>query len=217
MAKSCVILLHGYFGTDTSLKILEARLRHEGYGVLNIDYPSREMKLEEMADYIHPVVSKFLAEHPDSKAHFIGHSMGGLVIRHYLHRHPCDQLHRTVMLGTPNDGTESAEGYGGKQWAQSIGGPVIEQVVPGYPHPNLPPEAEAGVIAGRISTNPMTWFSGKRSDGVVDLESTRLKTPHAHTILWTGHVTMPINPLVLESVVRFLDTGQFEQRGAERA
>lgn len=216
MAKGCVILLHGFLGNDTTLKVLQARLRHEGYDVLNIDYPSRKMTLEALADFIHPQVTDFLAEHPENDVHFVGHSLGGLVIRHYLHRHPCDRLRRTVMLGTPNDGTEAAELFGQYGFVQRIGGPVVAQAKPGHPHPELPPGAEAGVIAGRLSLNPALWLRGS-SDGVISLESTRLKTPHSHTTLWAEHVTMPINPMVLERVVRFLESGKFEARTTGRA
>ena len=41
--------------------------------------------------------------------HFVGYSMGGLIIRAYLQKYRPQHLGRVVMLGTPNQGSEVAD------------------------------------------------------------------------------------------------------------
>lgn len=50
-------------------------LQHQGYDVINLDYPSTDYKLEELVDLTH---EKLLPKLKDDKpVHFIGYSMGG--------------------------------------------------------------------------------------------------------------------------------------------
>ena len=83
----CVILLHGLARTSRSMAKMAECLEKEGYSVINVDYDSRHHRVEELAEMVIP------AALADSKAvnaeqiHFVTHSLGGIVLRHYLSNH----------------------------------------------------------------------------------------------------------------------------------
>ena len=108
MAKDGVVLLHGIFRTYRSMEKFAAFLKQNHFKILNIDYPSTRHSIESLATLIHPEIAAF-AQSISGKVHFVGYSMGGLLIRAYLHRYRPANLGRVVMVGTPNQGSEVAD------------------------------------------------------------------------------------------------------------
>ena len=49
-ASECVVLLHGLGRSSMSMNRMERKLEHAGFETANIDYPSREHTVEELAD-----------------------------------------------------------------------------------------------------------------------------------------------------------------------
>ena len=45
----CVVLLHGLARTSSSMSTMAQRLKENGYTVVNVDYPSRQKRIEELA------------------------------------------------------------------------------------------------------------------------------------------------------------------------
>ena len=102
-----VVLFHGIMRTSRSMKRLATHLEIRGYAVLNLDYPSTRHSLEALSDMVRQAVEEFAAGL--RRVHFVGFSMGGLLVRSYLARHRPKNLGRTVMIGTPNNGSEVAD------------------------------------------------------------------------------------------------------------
>ena len=109
MMQEGVVILHGIFRTHRSMRGLARHLEKEGYAVCNIRYPSTRKTINDLADHIHAEVTAFSEA---KKLHFVGYSMGGLLIRAYLDRYQIASLGRVVMLGTPNAGSEVADFIG---------------------------------------------------------------------------------------------------------
>ena len=53
-AADCVVLLHGLARTSTSMNKMQRELEGAGFLTANIDYPSREHTVEELADIAVP-------------------------------------------------------------------------------------------------------------------------------------------------------------------
>src|SRR6478735_12443101 len=72
----CVVLLHGIGMQGYVMKRLESALIEQGYRVVNVSYPSREMPFEKLAGEYLPAQ---LQSHEVARAprlNFVTHSMG---------------------------------------------------------------------------------------------------------------------------------------------
>lgn len=194
------------------MRRLARALETDGHRVLNLGYPSRRHPLAQLAEQLHPTIAAFAAETP-GRVHFVGHSMGGLLIRYYLAAHPMEKLGRIVMLGTPNRGSEVADflcDWPAYRW---LYGPVGQQLCTGVAHVPLAP-VEIGIIGGDRSIDPFcSWLIGAPNDGKVALASTRPEIGHQHCVLPATHSFMPANPAVIRQVRHFIREGSFISDG----
>jgi pimeloyl-ACP methyl ester carboxylesterase len=201
-------LLHGILRSARSMRGIERLLQARGYRTLNLTYPSRQHDLRGLSDWLHPHVQSFM-QAQSGPLHLIGHSMGGLLMRHYLHHYPRADIGRIVMLGTPNHGSEVADFLQGWRLYRWGWGPAGQQLCQHATHPELT-GGEVGVIAGDRTLDPLSSaIIGRANDGKVAIESTRLATPHSHTVLHATHSFMPLNKQVQRAAVQFIERGKF--------
>lgn len=201
--------MHGLGRTQASMGLLAERLEWAGYDVTNVDYDSRRGTLAEHAETLAAEVSSCCTR--ASRVHFVGHSLGGLVIRRYLADSPPDSLGRVVLLAPPNQGSEVADWLGELSLGHLLGptGMGLGTGATGIPASLPPPEYEVGIIAGNRSLNPIgsSLIPGP-DDGMVGVENTRIENvplivvPRSHTFLMNGRFTT-------EAVTSFLRTGEF--------
>ena len=92
----------------TYLKLV-LELRRE-FTVYEFPYDWR-LPIENNADVLHNSIERWASAHPAQKFTLVAHSMGGLVSRSYLGRHPEDaerRINRLITLGTPHLGATNA-------------------------------------------------------------------------------------------------------------
>jgi triacylglycerol esterase/lipase EstA (alpha/beta hydrolase family) len=206
-----VVLLHGIMRTSRSLSGLSAHLSKEGFEVLNLDYPSTRLSLAELAEDIHGAVSSFAAR--IGRVHFVGFSMGGLVIRAYLKAHRPDNLGRVVMIGTPNNGSEVADLLKENRLFASVLGPAGQQLVTdqsAFRHLFDDIGYELGIIAGRNIANPLASIIFKApNDGKVSVASTLLPGCRDHIVIRRNHTLIGQSRRSHSETAIFLRTGRF--------
>ncbi|WP_327210522.1 esterase/lipase family protein [Rhizobium leguminosarum] len=208
-----VVLLHGIMRTSRSMAGLARHLRKAGYEVYNIDYPSSRHTLPELAGIVGPSVAKFAAS--VDRVHFVGFSMGGLLVRTILAAGRPKNLGRVVMIGTPNGGSEVADLLRDFKPYRKIFGPAGRQLVTdqaAFSHIFADPDFEVGVIAGSVRSGPISSRLFKApNDGKVSVASTVLPNCADHIVLARNHTFLSICRRGWVETEAFLRSGKFTE------
>lgn len=219
MKGRAVVVLHGLMRSRRSMVGLCKYLEEKGgFTAVNVSYPSTRRPIGEHARSLARVVENL--EGID-EIHFVGHSMGNIVIRHYLGDQidpatgrPRDRrFKRMVMLAPPNQGSELAE---------ALGDNGLFTVIDGKPGQEL--GIDWAAIKDRLATPPFAFgvIAGGRGDergynpvlpgdddGVVSVATTRLDGQADFLLLPVLHSFIMKDDRAQEATLRFLQTGRF--------
>ena len=207
-----VVLLHGLGRTETAMLLLENSLAGAGFEVHNIGYPSNEETPDQLVARISAAIDACCVNNGRT-VHFVGHSLGGLLIRAYLAAGLPDNLGRVVLLGTPNHGSELAdleEGLPGTML--ELAGPTAQMLGTGPDGfaASLPaPDFEVGVIAGTRDAIVTNEWLPLPNDSMVSLESAKLEGMSDFREFKVTHWGLRNNPTVAEATIAFLKDGSF--------
>jgi triacylglycerol lipase len=209
-----VVLIHGIMRTSRGMRPLEASLRRLGWAPVLVDYPSTHHDIATLArDHLGPAIAAVERRHRGRPLQVVAHSMGGLVLRSLAAQGPIPALHRVVLLGTPNHGSEISDRIADWWLYRRLFGPAGQQLRTGPRGitPCLPaPPAETGIIAGSRPLHPLlARLLPRPNDGKVSLASTHLAGQADHILLPEDHDLMLLKPRVHAQVVHFLRHGRF--------
>jgi pimeloyl-ACP methyl ester carboxylesterase len=101
-----VIYVHGLWMPGDESVLLRRRLAQEFDLTL---HPFRYSAAYSTMSSITARLESFVRELQTDEAHFVGHSLGGLVIHRFLERFPDQPPGRAVFLGTPCLASRAAE------------------------------------------------------------------------------------------------------------
>jgi len=217
--KPCVVLLHGLARTSASMRLLADALLAEHYLVANIDYPSRQFTIEELAARV--VTRGFSAcrQQGADRLHVVTHSLGGILLRQFLsHQIPAD-LGRVVMLAPPNQGSEVVDTFAELPGYSMLNGPAGIQLGTGpdsVPKRLGPVAFDVGIIAGTSTINPiLSQALPNPDDGKVSVSSARVEGMCGFLTLPVSHPLIMKDAAVIAQVIQYLGTGRFAAEGAE--
>lgn len=214
MAGECVVLLHGLARTSMSMNKMERELAADGFATANVDYPSREYTVEELAELAVPEgINRCRALEGVDTIHFVTHSLGGILVREFLSNHELPELGRVVMLGPPNQGSAAVDELRDVPGFDWLNGPAGQQLGKGENSVPLklgPANFELGVIAGNRTIDPITSAVLENpDDGRVSVDDTRLEGMADFVVVEHSHAFMMRMRQTIDLTKAFLRNGRF--------
>jgi pimeloyl-ACP methyl ester carboxylesterase len=210
--KEIIVLLHGLGRSNASMWLLASRLEDAGYHVQRVGYSSLDQRPDEILEDISSQINRCCQKHSQS-VHFVGHSLGGLMIRAYLQHNKVDNLGRVVLLGTPNKGTEAADHFS-DSWLMKILGPTAEALGTGdrsFPNSLEAPYYPVGIIAGELKSKISNPVIPGKDDGLVSVEAAKMDCMTDFIVIKTGHSMMRHNSEVADQTIEFIKNGVFKE------
>ncbi len=104
-----VLLIHGVYHNDGAWLYLGNKLKNAGYPVLSYSYGSFFTSFEEVMAGLDECIRGLEDAFPQKKPIVVAHSLGGVLIRHWLQESENSQrLTGVITLGTPHRGSRMA-------------------------------------------------------------------------------------------------------------
>jgi pimeloyl-ACP methyl ester carboxylesterase len=206
-----VVYVHGLWMPGDESLILRHRLAQQ-FGLLLQSF--RYSTLASSMNEITSRLDEFVREQRPSEVHFVGHSLGGLVIHRFLERFPQQPMGRVVFLGTPCVASRAAE-------RASRFGPVFHLMGPSVQEELLRPHARRwtqgralGIVAGSqpIGVGQLLAGFNEENDGTVAVSETRMPGAADHLVLPVSHLGLLLSARVAQETGLFLTQGRFSLR-----
>ncbi|MBM7613554.1 alpha/beta fold hydrolase [Alkaliphilus hydrothermalis] len=210
------ILIHGYNKTSSDMKVLKDNLEKLGHGCIILDLPLTYHKLEHGTMLLEEMLSDLIKDLKEGeKLNLVGHSTGGLVIRHLLsftsHRKYIDKC---ILVATPNRGSDFANLVGRifriafKKYKtlKSIQSCELKRL-------GLGDECNDIDIAAIAGNNNNLFFGNllrEENDGRVTVKSVKIEGLKDFILLPYGHKDIHYQPVTAELIDSFLRTGKFK-------
>ena len=200
-----VILLHGLWMRGFTLTMLRRRLEREGYRVELFDYASvmsgPDVGVERLLQRAHALKSK--------KIHFVGHSLGGLIVLQALQREPGLSRGNVVCLGSPLRGSAVARGVARLPGGLFVIGKSLDVLRNGIER--WQGTQPVGAIAGRLPIG-LGFAIGSLSsphDGTVSVAETELPGLTDHCIVPATHTGLLFSEQAAAQAIAFLRGARF--------
>ncbi len=207
-----VVLLHGFGRSNTAMWLLAKRLKDAGYKVKRVGYDSLQSDPEEILQDISRQIADCCLDR-ERPVHFVGHSLGGLMIRAYLGKHKLKYMGKVVLIGAPNQGTPIVDIFKDSWWMQ-FAGPTASQLGTdngSFPNTLPAPDYPLGIIAGVTENGFLSSRIPGQDDGLVPVESTYIDGMNDFIIIETNHTMMRYNEQVALQTIEFLKRGRFSK------
>jgi pimeloyl-ACP methyl ester carboxylesterase len=206
-----VLYVHGLWMSGAESLVLRHRLARQGFLLRSLRYSSvfesRDVVVERCAR-----LAAALAVRHGVPVHFIGHSLGGLIIYRLFERGlPADAgfdaaTTRVVFLGTPALASRTALRLAASRFGRRLlrGIAAAELLAADGRHWNFGPPL--CVIAGNRARGMGRLLGGLQgeNDGTVEVAETRLPGAHVYRVLPSTHSGLLLSATVYEAVLDFL-------------
>lgn len=207
-----IVILHGVCRNSKHMSYIADSLQVLGYRVHNIDYKCRYQGAGKIVRDSSIQVKHIAKGY--NKLHFVGHSLGGLIIRGILTAYMPINLGKVIQIAPPNQGSELANILQNRWLYKKIYGKVSQDLIPNSSFLNSleqAPSYELGIIAGNsfnLLVNCLLKF--KRNDCRVAIEETFLDSAKDHVVININHNQIVRSRETLKQIRNFLIDGVFE-------
>lgn len=207
-SRETVVVVHGLWMPGADTLLLKRRIEVAGFAARRFSYRSIAHGLGASAARL----AEWLADVPGDAVHFVGHSLGGVLVLEMLARHGFARAGRVVCLGSPLAGSRAAEALLRWPGGGHVVGRCMQDLLTSGGVRGLSGGCEVGVIAGDLPIGlgrVLCTFAGP-NDGTVAVDETRIAGAADHIVLPVSHFAMLWSGAVSRQIVRFLRTGRFE-------
>jgi pimeloyl-ACP methyl ester carboxylesterase len=183
-----------------------ARLARSGYAARIFAYRGRsplDANVESFARFCRETLN-------GGPAHFVGHSLGGLLILEMLNRHPEIAVASAMLLGAPVRGCFAGRRLGRARvgrWMMGACRPLWDERSAAWKR-----DAPLGVVAGTLPLGlgrALGRLPGA-NDGVACVAETAVDGMTAQALLPLGHSALIVSSRVSDLMLRFFSSGRFE-------
>lgn len=204
--KASVVLVHGLWMTGLEMSLLRHRLNRFGYRSWSFRYSSTRLDLAEIAARLNAFVEQVTAQ----TIHFVGHSLGGLVVLKLFEAFPSQHPGRIVVLSPPYQGSETARRFIRFPGGRNLLGRSITQVLQGDV-PSWSGERDLGVIGGTLNfgLGRLIGAVGPSGDGTVCIEEMCIPEVRDFITLNVSHMGLLVSKRVAYEIYHFLENGLF--------
>ena len=201
-----VVLVHGLFLRGEVMLPMAVQLRHAGFATRLFSYPTLRQSPRDNAY----ALKRLVTEIESPTVHFVGHSLGGLVLRHYFAIFESPTAGRAVTLGTPHRYSQAARVLARFDFARQILDKSLDHGLLG----DVPPwdrRRELGSIAGTLAVGlgRMVGVLHGPNDGTVSVEETKIAGMTDHICLPLSHMALMFAPAAAMQTIHFLCHGRF--------
>jgi pimeloyl-ACP methyl ester carboxylesterase len=207
-----VVYVHGLWMSGGESIVLRRRLAKEfGLAVHPFRYRGASSSMMEITARL----QSFVRELHAPIVHFVGHSLGGLVIYRFLERYPDQPPGRAVFLGTPCVASRAAEQASHFRIVASMMGRSVADELLRPRDRRWTMDRQLGIIAG---TQPVGFGQilaqfDEDCDGTIGVSETRLPGATDHLVLPVSHLGMLVSARVAWETGLFLQQGRFSLAG----
>lgn len=205
--KDAVIVAHGLWMPGWETAPLRRRLESAGFDTHLFRFRTVNATLSQNAARL----ERFSREVPGDRLHYLGYSLGGVVVVEMLSTYHPAREGRVVCLAAPLRGTKTGADLARFDLGRRLVGRSIEELLD---RGGLSPWSEPrdlGIIAGRRSFGTGKFFGSlpRPNDGTVAVEETRLEGARDHLVVPQTHTSIMYSPAVMDQIVHFLREGHF--------
>jgi surfactin synthase thioesterase subunit len=206
-----VVYVHGLWMPGEESLVLAHRLKQDfGLAVHSFRYSAAFASLDATTERLAAFVGSLAAP----AVHFVGHSLGGLVIYRTLERFAMQPAGRVVFLGTPCRASRAAEQASRFAPMAHLMGETVARELLRPCERRWGHARELGIIAG---TQPLGFGQliarfDEDNDGTVAVSETRMPGATDHITLPVSHLGMLLSARVARETGQFLSDGHFSLR-----
>ena len=203
-----VVYVHGLWMSGGESLLLRRRLAREyGLKVHAFRYAAAAASMSEITSGLQHFVRTLRA----TRLHFVGHSLGGLVIYRFLERYPQQPPGHVVFLGTPAVASRAAVKAAHFRLVASLMGRSVADELLQPRERRWEMDRPLGIIAG---TQPLGFGQfvarfDEDCDGTIGVSETRLPGATDHITLPVSHLGMLVSARVARQTGAFLQGGRF--------
>lgn len=212
--KERVLLIHGFHRTYNDMTPLRTFLMAKGYKVSRINLPLTFTTIEEATKALTEIAEKKIPRlRPGEKIHLVGHSTGGLIIRHFLAVSDfLPYVGRCVLIATPNQGYKLAETAAKISKTYVSIYKTMNSLIPENVQQLdlIGNEVEIGAIAGTKGLPIISNFIEGVNDGRLEVDAVLYEELKDFITIPFHHLQIHKREETAELVDLFLRTGSFQ-------